>query len=259
MRDPADKKPVQPPRALAIAITLARLRAAFIVLSPDPLPTAATACPLWSIRGIIGMPFSTRYNCLFIHVPRTGGTTVEKILGIYREWPTLDLNILRGRLAIGKEEYQLQHLSIQEAFQFLPSSAANCFAFAFVRNPWDRMVSEYFWQQYYWPDGGGSGDFELFIDRACAIVNAREELEGRNCHYRPQIEFLGDKISFVGRFENFEADLRKVLTALGFEKIEMRHEYKTPHQCYRQYYNDTSQKRVARAYESDIDAFKYNF
>jgi chondroitin 4-sulfotransferase 11 len=201
------------------------------------------------------MPFSARYNCLFVHIPRTAGTTVEKILGIHREWPTLDLDVLHGALVLGNQEYQLQHLSFREASQFLPKCTGNRFAFTFVRNPWDRMVSAYFWL-------GGRGiekEFEIFVDRACEIVNSRQELEGRNCHFRPQVEFLDAQIYFVGRFESFYSDLNKVLTELRVSARNIPHELKTSHGLYAKYYSDRLRKRVASTYESDIDAFKYTF
>jgi hypothetical protein len=199
------------------------------------------------------MPFSAQYDSLFIHIPRTGGTTIEKILGIHREWPTVDFDVLHGQLAIGNEEYQLQHLSLQEASQFLPKSTGNRFSFTFVRNPWDRLVSEYFWRS------GGSGEFDLFVDSACEVVNSRKELAGRNCHLRPQVEFLSEQISFVGRFEFFHSDVTKVLTALRIEMSTVPHENRTAHRCYTEYYSARSRKRVASAYEADIDSLKYSF
>ena len=199
------------------------------------------------------MPFCSRYNCLFIHIPRTGGTTIEKILGIHREWPTLDLDVLHGALVIGEEEYQLQHLSFLEASQFITKATGSTFAFTFVRNPWDRLISEYFWQ------GAAGEDFDTFVERACDIVIYRRELEGRNCHLRPQVEFLSEKISYVGRFEKFATDLRTVLSALRVVSHDIPHEYKTAHQHYSKYYSDRSRERVASVYESDIASLKYNF
>jgi hypothetical protein len=202
------------------------------------------------------MPFSPQHNCLFIHIPKTGGTTIEKLLGIYREWPALDLQVLHGALLLGGQEYQLQHLSFREASQFLPTDlSTTSFTFTFVRNPWDRMVSEYFWR-------GGVGyeqEFDLFVERACEIVKSRQELEGRNCHYRPQVEFLDASIDFVGRFETFHSDLTGVLTKLQVITRDIPHEVKTSHRFYADYYSDRSQRRVASAYEADIDSLKYTF
>src|SRR5262245_2192870 len=124
------------------------------------------------------MPYSSKYNCLFIHIPKTGGTTVEKLLDMHRDWPTLDLEVLMGRLTLGVQEYQLQHLSLREAAQFVSNEMLpTCFTFTFVRNPWDRMVSEYFWRR----GDGMQEEFEPFVDRVCDTVASREELEGRNC------------------------------------------------------------------------------
>jgi hypothetical protein len=121
------------------------------------------------------MPFSPQHNCLFIHIPKAGGTTIENLLGIHREWPALDLQVLHGALLLGDQEYRLQHLSLREASQFLPADlSTTCFTFTFVRNPWHRMVSEYFWR-------GGvecEQEFGLFVERACEIVKSRQELRG---------------------------------------------------------------------------------
>ena len=202
------------------------------------------------------MPFSSRYNCFFIHIPKTGGTTVEKLLDMHREWPTLDLKVVMGRLVLSDQEYQLQHLSFREAAQFVSEELlARCFTFTFVRNPWDRMVSEYFWRRE-WDDS--TTEFELFVDRVCDIVASRQ-LAGTNCHFRPQVEFLDDKICFVGRFERFHADLNHVLAELQVGTSHIPHEMKTSHGLYAEYYSDRLRKRVASTYASDIDAFKYTF
>jgi hypothetical protein len=130
-----------------------------------------------------------------------------------------------------------------------------CFTFTFVRNPWDRLLSEYFWL-----GGMSTGEqFDRFVDRACALVTSRQELEGRNCHFRPQVEFLDSQLRFVGRFERFHADLNQILTELEIEPTNTPHEVKTSHGFYVEYYSARSRKRVAATYEADIDTFKYMF
>lgn len=202
------------------------------------------------------VPISHEHRCLFVHIPRTGGTSIEKMLGIHRDWPTLHWECLHGRLTLGSEEYQLQHLSYLEAAQFIPnSSLVGCFTFTIVRNPWDRIVSEYFWR-------GGDGaieNFTRFVKRVRNWVVQRHELIGRNCHLRPQVEFLDAPGLFVGRFENLNSDVGRICERLQLNGLDLPHEMKTGHRHYTQYYTDAARNCLEEAYGQDIEAFGYSF
>ena len=178
------------------------------------------------------------------------------MLGIHREWPTLHWDCLHGRLTLGSEEYQLQHLSYLEAVQFIPaSSLVDCFTFTIVRNPWDRIVSEYFWR-------GGKGateDFTRFVKKVKEEVVQRDELIGRNCHLRPQVEFLDAPGLFVGRFENLHSDIQRICERLQLENLDVPHAMRTKHQHYTQYYTDAARCWLEEAYGQDIEAFGYRF
>ena len=64
------------------------------------------------------------YRCIFIHVPKTGGMSVRKTLFTKSDlYPHLTIR-----------DYQ-SLLSEQEVGSY--------YKFAFVRNPWDRLVSAY--------------------------------------------------------------------------------------------------------------------
>ena len=67
-----------------------------------------------------------QYRCIFIHIPKTAGKSVQKIFG--KNWHN--------------------HKDISHYAQKLePSVFASYYKFAIVRNPWDRMVSDYNFQK----------------------------------------------------------------------------------------------------------------
>jgi chondroitin 4-sulfotransferase 11 len=199
------------------------------------------------------MPICYRRNCLFVHIPRTGGTSIEQALGIHREWPQPDLEVLHGRLVLGSEEYQMQHLSFTEMAQFVSADwLAGCFSFAFSRNPWDRLLSAYCW-------AGVAATFGEYVHWACEVVRTRQELAGRHCHLRPQVEFIDAPVSFVGRFESFARDVEVVFSRIGLKPRPILQSSATVHDCYSDYYTDETRKLVAKMYEADVDRFKYVF
>ena len=94
------------------------------------------------------MPVSHELRCLFVHVPRTGGTSIEKALGMGGDVEVEDADLLFGRI---RSEQHLarrfgsdffQHLTLREV-RSLESADRSYFSFAIVRNPWDRIVSVY--------------------------------------------------------------------------------------------------------------------
>ena len=92
------------------------------------------------------MPISHKDNIIFVHIPKTGGGSVEKTLGIFGEDNNGSLNpnldILYGK----KNNKLLHHLTIKEIKNFNNSQCLNYKKVSFVRNPFDRIVSEYLWR-----------------------------------------------------------------------------------------------------------------
>jgi hypothetical protein len=147
--------------------------------------------------------------------------------------------------------------------------------FAFVRNPWDRLVSCY--AEKIRADGdeenfvGGVSkvllsygvfragmSFEEFVDAVVAIPE--EEAEP---HFHSQHEFLTDRsgnllVDFVGRFENLEDDFRKVRDRLQ-ASVELPHLLPSRRQPYQDYYDGRLRALVARRYRKDIELFGYGF
>ena len=201
------------------------------------------------------MPISDQHECVFVHIPRTGGTTIEKLLGIHRDWPEIDLEVFHGRYEFDDDYYHLQHMSYPEMGTVRDiSHSREYFKFTIVRNPWERLVSEYFWQNLQ-----DSISFPEFVSRAARIVKNRIKLKGAYCHFRPQFEFLSNDLDRVLRFENFTNEVKMILQLIGSDIHEVPHFGKTKHAQYSNFYDAEMINAVAEIYRVDIERFGYVF
>tara|TARA_Y100001934_G_scaffold224326_1_gene268386 strand:+ start:82 stop:729 length:648 start_codon:yes stop_codon:yes gene_type:complete len=215
------------------------------------------------------MPICHKLKTIFIHIPKTGGTSIEKYFNIYNENGLRpNTNILHGHVPIKFEDneydplnvgglagYNLQHLTSNEIKKLLTVQIyQKYFKFTFIRNPWDRMVSEYKWAYY-------SLSFEDYINRILYVVENRIKLETKNAHFRPQIEYINNDLDFIGRFENFNQDIEKVSSLIGldFDIKKLPHEKKTNRKHYKEYYNEQTKQIINNIYKEDIKQFDYEF
>lgn len=184
--------------------------------------------------------FNREHNVVFIHVPRTAGTSMEYA-------PFLG----------GGGHERIREYDAQDAFKF-----------AFVRNPWDRFVSAFFCQNNVRLEDRDK--FNQFV-LECSQLN-HDILDTRNIesftvsgvyrvHFAPQWYFLLDVhdkigVDYVGKFESLQDDWRYVCERLGVEH-ELEHRRKTGHWPYEGYYTPDSWEIVGRLYSRDIALFGY--
>ena len=96
------------------------------------------------------MPIS-RSGCLFVHIPKCAGTSIEVALGVADEYPHVGLEP-----TITKPHFSrlfgggLQHLTIREIRRNYPEVAARpeLHSFSIVRDPVDRFASHFVWKHY---------------------------------------------------------------------------------------------------------------
>jgi hypothetical protein len=203
------------------------------------------------------MPVSHELKCMFVHIPRTGGTSMEIALGLHGDYREENTASMFGRIKspdLKRRDYAtdyLQHLTAADLRRLLPEEFQRYFRFAFVRNPWERMVSVYC---YHRKVTGEGTSFNEFLDQT--------ENRQRN-HLLPQHAFVFDEsgeclVDFLGRFERLLTDFAEVCAALKVER-ELPHIYAATIGDYRSYYDETTRSIVERRYGEDIERFRYLF
>ncbi len=217
------------------------------------------------------MPLSHEMRCLFVHVPKTGGTSIEAALGMRSERKAEDRDRLFGRvespdlLGLGLGTAYLQHLTRSEIDRVHPDRPfADYFSFAVIRNPWDRMVSS-----YTHPDGhlhrtAREQGVELDGLDFASYVRATASLE--HAHLRPQADYVTDAegklcVDYVGRFERLADSFAEICRRLGVERsLPVKKKSKRrAHGGYRAYYGDETRRLVAARYARDAELFGYEF
>jgi hypothetical protein len=204
---------------------------------------------------------SHTHRCIFVHIPKTGGTSVENLI-----WPqprTVD-DLWMGFVDKYHNKYQtggLQHLLAAQIRSEVGDEVFSAYyKFAFVRNPWDRAVSQF-------ASMSGREDLRDFIGmKKSDSFKKYLSLIGRRRHvqWEPQFNFLHDStgkllVDYVGRFEAFQESVFHVLGAIGLQAKAIPHTQKSERGPYAAYYEDESSEIIAAMYKDDIAAFDYSF
>jgi hypothetical protein len=208
------------------------------------------------------MRVSESRRVLFVHVPKTGGSSLDEMID--SEVP--DARKVRGRTR--HEGYD----SLLEAEPEL----ADFWSCGFVRNPWARMVSWWSMATRFADrlEAGGRGQRERIssapqiwapLVRYCGSFETFV-LEGTRHVPRlavPQVDLLtsnGRQVDFVGRIESFVADTNVLREKLGLEPVDsLPRKNPSTHGHYSEYYTDASRERIAEVFGPDIEAFGYTY
>ncbi len=204
-------------------------------------------------------PFiSERHEFIYYSIPKTGCTTVKSLMLAAENHPVPDSD----------EDVHLQAQRHYQAWRQAPQ-LDGYFKFAFVRNPWSRLVSCYcnkvvgqrdFFAAYYPYVGFMSMSFADFVRFVCRVPDDLCEP-----HFKPQSCFFdAGQVDFVGRFERFSDDLAQVIERIGLDQsflkwcdtVRMKSE---GGRHYTEFYDDRTRKLVAGKYQDDIEQFDYRY
>ncbi|MGB5201246.1 MAG: sulfotransferase family 2 domain-containing protein [Sedimenticolaceae bacterium] len=217
------------------------------------------------------MLLSLKHNFLFVHIAKTGGTSVRDALQPlrYRD-PYYSLQWLCSRLS-GMTSHRLgikfpRHAKVIAAKEMLPQELfERLFKFAFVRNPWDLQVSSFHHIRRERPHLMAHIEtFDQFL--RWKLDPARAYQYQVDTSIELQSDYVVDLhgqllVDFLGHYETLPEDFAEACRRIGIVQPALPHRRQANDrgQDYRGYYSDDLAALVAQHFEPDIRRFGYRF
>jgi hypothetical protein len=178
-----------------------------------------------------------------INIPNSGTNVILNLASNRKLFKTSVINSKNKNRAISNKTKYLKDYTI------LPEQ----FTFAFVRNPWCRLVSIY--NELHLKNEMFS-QFLYRIDTDSTLASCKSIL--------PQYKWICDEndnilVDFIGKFENLQQDFNIICDKIGIPQQQLPHRNKTKHKHYTEYYDEETKQIVAELYAKDIEYFNYEF
>jgi len=214
------------------------------------------------------MILSTGRSYVFIHIPKTGGTSLALAL----EARAMKDDIMLGdtpkarrrrhRVKGIKTRGRLwKHSTLSDIDGLVPGDVLDgLFAFTLVRNPWDRVVSYYHWLQ--------QQEFDHPSVRLAKMVEFTEFATHRQTRAAlrrsPAVSYMRradghEQCNAYIRIEHFDKDAAPLCAHLGFEPMLTVENTSPRDRDYRGYYTVSAREAVAESCALDIARFGYTF
>ncbi len=199
---------------------------------------------------------STSARVLFVHVQKTGGTSVT--------------HLLLDSLGDARRCHDLpggKHATMATALGTRPEFA-DYFVCGFVRNPWARMWSWHsmvmrraaaaphrleknpFWKEV----AMNYSDFESFV------LRGPDQLPRLRVAQLDYLRTEDREADFIGRTETLQSDIAVLAERLGLPVVaELPQSNAGPPTTYQDHYSDAMRERVAELFALDVGRFDYTF
>ena len=209
------------------------------------------------------MPYYKDINLLLIHIPKTGGTSLEQYLQKKSKQTVYSIfnsnNILFEKFKM--KTPSLQHLTYKEIFEYKDilnvDFNKDLKIITIVRNPYDRIISDLFFNDLINENSTPNQVYEViqkYISQDCYEYDN---------HNKPQYEFIIDNNNSIipnitiFKTETLTPDLRKS----GYDDFNLNfHNNKKniKKDKYANYLNNDSIKLINEFYKKDFELFNYD-
>ena len=213
---------------------------------------------------------STRHRCVYVEVPKAGCSVVKRVL----QYSEVDGQGIDPEASVHDRSISPLAAPISGGFDLdeIFGSPSPYFRFSFVRNPYSRALSCYLekiageqWlRDIRLPELGFDPHEEVSFADFLKRVSGQQP-RAMDPHWAPQHHLLSlrkVRYGFLGRFENFQPDLRRLVDTLGLDVPQELLLRRTAHVTaaadrLHDYFDDETVHLVQQIYRKDFDLLGY--
>ncbi|MFW6285888.1 MAG: hypothetical protein ACOC16_01830 [Nanoarchaeota archaeon] len=241
------------------------------------------------------MIISHKHKFIFVKPTKVAGTSVEINLSKQCGKNDIITKIDSFNDRSDSTKYKIYHRNISEDLsehlkpQEIKKIVGNriwdeYYKIGIVRNPWDQIVSRYFYDKYFTSNNLQNqisffqkikrNLFKLksYLDLFCRMTNINLLLNFNRCilffnkewsNYAYYFDKKGNRIlDYYIRFENLEEDYKELckILKIDYEKLPLtKNKQRTSKKHYSYYYSNKNRLKINKKFKKEIKEFKYKF
>ena len=196
------------------------------------------------------MIISDSHKFVFHHVPKSGGSSITAALAPYsRNYAGVVPEEIHGWQFEFHQPYYMHHPVKGYEAGDIPESY---YSFAFVRNPFDAVVSAYNPTKY--------KHFDEYVE---VQIFSGIEFVARYTQFAYLSDDAGNiLVDCIGRYEKLSEDFYEIIGTINIPLMIIPKRNTTQdreHEDYRKYYSPVSRGLVETKYKKDLEFFGYEF
>lgn len=210
------------------------------------------------------MILSYEHEYIFFKARKVAGTSVQVALSKSCGEDDLITKIMpseyEGYQSMNDEHIHT-HMTPEEFKKIYPTEYEDFDKITIIRNPWDYVVSVYWWDRGRAPKRSKSNYPQMQFPDSFEEYVMRERFEPKNDIF--YFGEYGEKIMdrYI-RFENLQSDYDDLCNFLGIKTEvlpRLKIEYRKDKRHYSQYYNEGTREFIACIFKKQIKEFGYEF
>jgi len=197
---------------------------------------------------------STSKKLIFVHIPKTGGSSIELILNPYLDDKVIKeddkhINIktnFKNNLGVNYKHATATELKLIYGDDIFN----NYHKFTVIRHPYDRLLSLHFWVYNSW----NLNKFKKGLSTSITSDDIKT-----NRHIGPLSYFIEDSngdllIDRIIKFDNLNNEFNELCKDFGISE-QLIHLNKTKHMNHSKYYDKEIYDMIDSAYQDEIDKY----